>query len=156
MNKKNRKAFTLVEMIVVIGVILLLFTITATLGTAFYAKSDEKVTKARMEQLKGVIQSYAQEAKSFPADNGLKILYDNRVALPSDLRDAVEDLEYGRGGEILGKGELTGFLDGYGRAIIWERGYLISSGKNRKIDFNVHTKKMGENGDDIIIKVKGN
>lgn len=68
-SKRNNKAFSLVELLIVIGIIALLATIGTIAATSFARKAKEQKTHAIMDLLMGAITAYQESTGAYPFKN---------------------------------------------------------------------------------------
>jgi prepilin-type N-terminal cleavage/methylation domain-containing protein len=66
---KGRRAFTLVEMLVVIGIIGLLAALALGVGPGVFKARDRAKARAELAKLVTVIENYNSKVKSYPPDN---------------------------------------------------------------------------------------
>jgi len=81
-----RRGFTLMEMLVVLGILVLLLAIVAPRILGTQKKADLQATEVQIKVLGRCLKQYAQDMKEYPAtEQGLKAL----VEKPGDLKESL-------------------------------------------------------------------
>jgi len=97
---EKRRGFTLMEMLVVLGILVLLAALVVPRIIGVSKSADIKATQTQIKLLEECLQRYAQEMKEFPTtEQGLKAL----VECPSDVNETVAarwDGPYTQTGEL--------------------------------------------------------
>jgi prepilin-type N-terminal cleavage/methylation domain-containing protein len=94
LHNSNRRGFTLVEMMVVIGIIALLLGVVLLIGSGALEDAKVKDTRVMLEQLQAAIDSYKQESPH-RAINAATHRFG--LAPPDDLMSYTPDPTYGTG-----------------------------------------------------------
>jgi len=85
-NPVRRRGFTLVEMLVVLGIIVLLLALVVPRILGTQKQADVGYTQAQLKLLKACLQRYALDMKEFPTtEQGLQAL----VECPADVAETV-------------------------------------------------------------------
>ncbi len=80
-NRKKQRGFTLMELLVVLGILVLLIAIVTPRIIGTQEKADLKATQIQIGSFKGALERYTLEMRGFPkSEQGLKAL----VSKPSD------------------------------------------------------------------------
>jgi prepilin-type N-terminal cleavage/methylation domain-containing protein len=137
LKAKNKKGFTLVEVIVVLVILAILMAIAVPALTGYIAKANNKAAEAEGRTLLTAVQTIASGAEHGYGTNG----YPNYVKENNKL----EEMDLGRvateAGILIGDDNITGDEDGEGSQTITELEfddnhkvellkYITSSGKN--------------------------
>jgi len=106
MNEKQmrrlvrREGFTLVELLIVLGILVMLFAIVGPRVLRSGQKADVKAARAQISAFKGMLDHYHVDMKSFPAsEQGLTALY-QKPQQESDSQTLSWDGPYGDGDAV--------------------------------------------------------
>ena len=111
--KRSRRAFTLIEVLLVIGILLVLSTVSVVAYTRIKAGADKKMAKLKVDQTVGAVKLYQIALNKYPeSDTGLQALID-----PPEDEDEVEKWTDG-GGPFLEAGKIP--VDAWGNELKYE------------------------------------
>ncbi len=97
-SKHRRSGFTMVELLIVLGILVMLFAIVGPRVLKSGKKADANVAKAQVAAFKPMLEHYHIELKSYPTtEQGLASLYHK----PNDIGDILTwDGPYGDGDSL--------------------------------------------------------
>ncbi len=142
MKKRNRMSrrhagFTLMEVLLVMGILLLLGTVSVVAYTKIKASSDRKIAKALVNNVKSAVETYEMQMNGPPAeDQGLSAL----ITAPDDEEESENWKE--QGGPFLKDGKLP--KDPWGTELVYK--YLGDEDNDSGITFRVYS--CGKNKED--------
>lgn len=140
MANKNKKAFTLIEILVVLLVLGILMTIGISVGTSLMKKQDIKKTKQTMEMIKSACITYAKHNNGVYPTNLSKL---RSTLVHEDIRDDIRNIPQ----------DANYFIDAWENQIKIVNGKLISTGPNGTIEYNTTTGNPNSGSDDIVMFV---
>ncbi|MBN2477374.1 MAG: type II secretion system major pseudopilin GspG [Pirellulales bacterium] len=141
---RKRRGFTLMEMLVVLGILVLLLAMVAPRVLGTQKKADITTTKSQIELLKGCLDRYCLEMKTFPAtEEGLAAL----VSQPTSTDGAVASRW---DGPYTDSGELP--LDAWGNPFQYE--YPPTQGRGDYPDIWSYGPDGEDNTEDDIVSWK--
>ncbi|MCA9260054.1 MAG: type II secretion system major pseudopilin GspG [Planctomycetales bacterium] len=96
-QRSERRAFTLVELLIVLGILVMLFAIVGPRVLRSGKKADVNLARTQLGAFKATLDHYYVDLKSYPTtEQGLDALYER----PEDLAEEAEwDGPYGDGSE---------------------------------------------------------
>lgn len=99
-NRSRRHGFTLMELLIVLGILVMLIALAAPRLLGTRKKANIKTAQSQIGLLRGALEHYALDVNRFPAtEQGLRALDE-----PPAEADADSDSESGGGGAISGWG----------------------------------------------------
>ncbi len=144
-KRARRGGFTLMEMLVVLGILVLLLAMVVPRVLGTQKKADITATKSQILFLNGCLQRYALDMKGFPtSEQGLKSL----VASPANANGTAASRW---GGPYTESGELP--TDAWGNPYQYE--YPATKGRGDRPDIWSYGPDGEDNTDDDIVSWKG-
>ncbi len=125
-RNENRKAFTLIELMVVVAILGVLGLVVATNIFPYFAQSQQTVAKTNIDTLKSTVEKFRM---------------DNKLKLPSTLEELLQPNEFNLNEPYLEKEE--SLVDPWGNSYI----YNIMGSKFEIISYGADGLEGGEGAD---------
>ena len=76
LRRKGRRGFTLMEMLIVLGILVIVFALAAPRFFGAREKANQSATKVQIEAFRGALEKYAFDTSGFPTtEQGLEVLF---------------------------------------------------------------------------------